>query len=262
VSFWGGRKLFNELSSNSIVAPFDPKLIDCNSYTLRMGEEYYVTPDTDTWLRKNKKELLREPRLINTPLGSFSRRGGSLVIPSGQFAFLLTEEVVSMPRNVMGFISLKSATKFRGLINVSGFHVDPGYQGNLIYSVFNAGPGPIHIQRQEPLFLLWFADLSGRVEAKYYKSMPVPQLEIPIRLISDVAREVPSIQRVSERLETLERRVSLIFAAATIIVALVGLYLAYLQLRPETPLPPPAPPQTEGTAPGATLKGLVPRPKT
>jgi dCTP deaminase len=248
MSFWGGRKLFDELSGNPIVAPFNADLIDCNAYTLRMGEEYYVTPDTGTWLRKNKKGLLREPRLISTPVGSFSRRGGSLVIPSGQFAFLLTEEVISMPQNVMGFISLKSATKFRGLINVSGFHVDPGYKGNLIYSVFNAGPGPIHIQRQEPLFLLWFADLTGRTEAKYYKSMPVPQLEIPIRLISDVAKEVPSIQRVSERLETLERRVSLIFGAATFLAALAALYLAYLQLRPETPSPPAAAVQALGKA--------------
>lgn len=249
MSFWAGRKLLEELSASPIVTPFNADLIDCNAYTLRMGEEYYVTPDTGTWLRKNKKGLLREPRLISTPLGDFSRRGGSLVIPSGQFAFLLTEEIISMPQNVMGFISLKSATKFRGLINVSGFHVDPGYKGNLIYSVFNAGPGPIHIQRHEPLFLLWFAGLTGRTEAKYYKSMPVPQLEIPIRLISDVAKEVPSVQRVSERLEKLERRVSLIYAGATFLAALAGLYLAYLQLRPTATLPVTSPVQVQGKAP-------------
>ena len=49
-------------------------------------------------------------------------------IPPGQFAFLLTEEVVSVPPDALAFISIRAKTKFRGLVNVSGFHVDPGYQ--------------------------------------------------------------------------------------------------------------------------------------
>lgn len=231
MGFWGGRRLFNELSQSPIVTPFAKEQIDCNAYTLRMGPEYYVTPEPGEVLRKNKKGLLRDPRDFSTPWKTYKVRGGSLVIPSGQFAFLLSEEVVHIPNNVMGFISLKSATKFRGLINVSGFHVDPGFHGSLIYSVFNAGPTPLHIQRLESLFLLWLADLDGPVEAGYYKNMQDPQLEIPIRLVSDVAREVSSIQSYSDRLQAVERKVGYMSFLAWIAVTALTLYFAYLQVE-------------------------------
>ena len=51
------------------------------------------------------------------------------MIPPGQFAFLLTAETVTMPDNAIAFISIKARLKFNGLINISGFHVDPGYRG-------------------------------------------------------------------------------------------------------------------------------------
>jgi hypothetical protein len=40
----------------------------------------------------------------------------------------------------MAFISMRTAFKFKGLVNISGFHVDPGYKGKLIFAVFNASP--------------------------------------------------------------------------------------------------------------------------
>jgi dUTPase len=77
--------------------------------------------------------------------------GEAFTIPPGQFAFLLTEEVVSVPADALAFISVRARTKFRGLVNVSGFHVDPGYRGQLTFSVFNAGPAPIHLKRSANL---------------------------------------------------------------------------------------------------------------
>jgi dCTP deaminase len=239
MAFWGGRKLFDELGRGKIITPFDPQQIDCNAYTLRMGAECYVTPDYGSWLRKNKKEILKKPKEFQTPLGKIPFRGGRVVIPSGQFAFLLTEEHIEMPAEIMGFISLKSAVKFKGLINVSGFHVDPGFNGHLIYSVFNAGPSAIHIQRGDLLFLLWLADLSGPAEPEYRKNMPVPQIEIPTALISGVAKEVQSIQRLSERIDFAERRLGTLWNGAIIVSVLVAIFLAYLQVqRPAGNAPP------------------------
>lgn len=260
MSFWGGRKILDQLNAGSIVSPFNASQIDCNAYTLRMGAEAYVTPDYGAILRRNRKQVLKEPSKIPTPLGDIPIKGGRVVIPSGQFAFLLTEERVDLPADVMGFISLKSRVKFRGLINVSGFHVDPGFSGHLIYSVFNAGPNPIHLQRGDPLFLLWFADLSGPAQAKYRKKMPVPQIEIPSDLISDVAKEVQSVQRISDRLDFVERRLGTIWNGAILIGAVLALFFAFLQVRDQLPNPfktaappaqkAPAPPDTKHTAGG------------
>jgi hypothetical protein len=55
---------------------------------------------------------------------AFRKRNQSeaFTIPPGQFAFLLTKEVVSVPADALAFISIRVKTKFRGLVNVSGWH--------------------------------------------------------------------------------------------------------------------------------------------
>ena len=126
-----------------LVEPYDPARVICGSYELSMGKEAWVTHDSDTNTRV-RVNLDRDER-VN--------------IPPGQFALLLVDETVEIPRHAIGLISIKSAVKVRGLINVSGFHVDPGYKGRLVFGVFNAGSKPITIRQGEPTFLLWYVSL-------------------------------------------------------------------------------------------------------
>jgi dCTP deaminase len=230
MAFWSGAKLRDDGPTLPIIDGFDEGQIDCSAYTLRMGAEAYVTPSHGFDLRKNKKKKLKAPEEVKAFERLIRTRGDTVVIPPGQFAFLLTEEVIQIPSNAMGFISLKSGIKFKGLINVSGFHVDPGFKGNLIYSVFNAGPSPIHIARGQDLFLLWLADLVGPHEDRFTKSGSPAQLEIPAKLISEVARETHSLQALSDRVEGLSKRVSTVTTGAVVLVAVLGLLFAFGQL--------------------------------
>lgn len=43
MAFWSGEKLEAELES--LITPFDSNAIDCAAYTLRVGNEVYVSPD-------------------------------------------------------------------------------------------------------------------------------------------------------------------------------------------------------------------------
>src|SRR5690606_8153272 len=97
MAFWGGSRLAEQVPKLGIVKLFDESLIDCNAYTLRMGDEYYITPEAGFSLRKNKKRFLKENAYFCDAQGKFVKRGESFTIPPGQFAFLLTEEVVSIP---------------------------------------------------------------------------------------------------------------------------------------------------------------------
>lgn len=56
MAFWGGSKLAADIPVYGMVEPFDADQIDCNAYTLTMGEEYYVTPEFGTLLRSNRTE--------------------------------------------------------------------------------------------------------------------------------------------------------------------------------------------------------------
>ena len=122
-----------------------------------------------------------------------------MTIPPGQFAFLLTEEVITIPPEVMGFISIKATFKLRGLVNVSGFHVDPGWSGRLIFTVFNAGPSTIHLERNLPMFLLWIADLD---DASAKQKSGKGANGIPPGIIGNITGVVDSIYALEKRVET------------------------------------------------------------
>lgn len=232
MTFWGGARLLKEGKAKAIVQPFDERKIDCSAYTLTLGSEAYVTPSFGDSPRNSVKQCLDCPELVDIGGVLQMRGGGIVVIPPGQFAFLLTEETISIPPETMGFISLKSKPKFGGLINVSGFHVDPGFRGKLIFSVFNAGPRSLQIARGDPLFLLWIADLSGEVQKRFQKTT-VGYAEISSDLVTKVATENHSLQSLSQKVERLTGLVTLVISVATAMAIFLGLVAAWLALKPD-----------------------------
>ena len=188
MSFWSGATLKERIPRLSIIDPFNPAQIDCAAYQLKMGKEVYVTPDYQvSRLSSHTKILLSEDQ--------------DFTIPPGQFAFLLTEERIRIPENVLGFISLRTTYKFKGLINVSGFHVDPGFEGHLIYAVYNAGPTQIHLARGMQLFLIWFAELD-RVDHEFVRNQP-PLVNISPDLITNIPGEILTLQSLSQEIRKL-----------------------------------------------------------
>ena len=51
----------------------------------------------------------------------------------------------------------------QGLVNISGFHVDPSHQGRLVFAVNNVGPSDIRLQLEEPTFTIFFACVKGNI---------------------------------------------------------------------------------------------------
>lgn len=223
MAFWSGEKFKADGRRLQVVYGFNPKKIDCSAYTLTLGPEVFVTPDYSAALRDSRKLLLAEAKELKVGRKKARAKGGEVVIPSGQFAILLTEEFVKIPPSTMGFISLKFSIKGTGLINVSGFHVDPGYEGRLIFSVYNAGPTAISMTRGQDLFLLWLADLDRTSAAPYIKAAP-EQLpaSIPEDMVSKANHRIRSLQQVSERLDELDRELGLIKTVTKFLIAAIG----------------------------------------
>jgi len=161
---------------------FDEGCVDEASYRLTVGEEIYISPasERDASTRQRLKE--RE----------------SAVIPPGQFAFLTTDELVCIPKDTLAFIALRTKVKFRGLVNVSGFHVDPGYKGRLIFAVFNAGPGAVHVRRGDPWFAIYFADLT---EPTSHPRENVGYMDIPSDVITPIRGQFDSFEGLNKRID-------------------------------------------------------------
>jgi dCTP deaminase len=128
--------------------------------------------------------------------------GDAFTIPPGQFAFLLTEEIVAVPADALAFISIRAKTKFRGLVNVSGFHVDPGYRGQLTFAVFNAGPVPIHLKRGQAIFLIWYASLDRETAIKKDGAL---HTGIDPELITGIAGELQSFAGLSKKIRDVDK---------------------------------------------------------
>nr|WP_265822648.1 hypothetical protein [Geovibrio ferrireducens] len=137
----------SRIENENIVTPFEPGNIKYASYELNVGHEIFITSNGDV------KRVLDENEQFS--------------IPAGQFALLISSEVVKIPCDAIGLISIKAGVKFSGLVNVSGFHVDPGFEGQLKFAVYNAGSEPIPITQGKPLFMIWFADLDRQTRCMY-----------------------------------------------------------------------------------------------
>ena len=205
--FWSSETMVSRLAE--LVEPFDiGRIVNC-SYELSMGSEAYITG--------------RDSRTKMT----FSH-GGQLGIPPGQFAQILTEEAVKVPNNALGLISVKSGLKGRGLVNVSGFHVDPGYQGRLLFSVYNAGPNHIVLSRGTPTFLMWYADLDAPT-SDLYTGKRANLTSIPDEEVMRLQGDVFTPQELIKKIRTLESRLRvLLWSVGTVTAALVALVIARL----------------------------------
>ncbi len=155
MSFWNSNTLRVRVPRENIVSPFDSGRIAHAAYEMGVGSEAYVSSTATA------KTQLDE--------------GVKVIIPPGQFALLVTSETVTIPTNVIAFISIRASIKFEGLVNVSGFHVDPGFSGRLKFAVYNASSHTVFLDQGQRVFMIWFADLDGPDDNPYTKKQgPAP----------------------------------------------------------------------------------------
>jgi dCTP deaminase len=202
-----GTELIKKLIQEKNVikpTPKDLSRVKSGAYELSLGNEVFRTDSKD-----KRKEILKNNK-------------EQVTINPGQFALLLTEEVLNIPTNIIAFISIKAKIKLRGLINVSGFHVDPGFKGKLVFSVYNAGTSPISLEKGEPYFLIWFSELKlTESEDENYNGEHKNQDSIPLVYIDALkAGELASPSALSERIDKLDLKKSY---AQWLLITMIGI---------------------------------------
>jgi dCTP deaminase len=176
-------------------------------YNLRLGEEAYIsTRETPQKLEEND----------------------ILIIRPGEFAQLTTYESLTVPNDYVGFISMRFTPKSRGLINVSGFQVDPGFTGHLIFSVYNAGPRDVAFRFKEELFIILFARISTPVHESFYgRTTEIPN--IPVELIASMHGAPISLPDLDMKVKRLSDQMKLFAIVLTgLISALIALAVGLL----------------------------------
>lgn len=185
--FWSTEKIKERSKVGKIVDPFPEAWINHGAVHLSIGNEICMTSNEPS----TKKQVLKENESFN--------------LMPGQFGLLLTHESVSIPTDAIGFISIRAGIKFKGLVNISGFHIDPGFIGKLKFSIFNAGSRPITLTQGERIFMLWLSDLD-RDTQDGRKGQKEGQDFITSEDQSRMQDKVASPAALKEQMEALERK--------------------------------------------------------
>ncbi|WP_264535806.1 dCTP deaminase domain-containing protein [Flavobacterium sp. N1736] len=207
MAFVGNKKLIKILEATDVIVPYKEANIKNAAYELSLGNQVFQTDS--------------KPRTVKT-----LSKDEKIYISPGQFALLLTEETVKVPQDKIAFISIKAGIKFKGLVNVSGFHVDPGFEGKLLFSVYNAGPAVIILSSGEKYFPIWFADISKTDD---YKGKHEHQEKIPNEPVEALSQnELASPNVLSSRIDTLKDHLTKIeWVGLAILTLVIGINVKF-----------------------------------
>lgn len=187
----------------------------CGAYELSLGCEIGIS--------SSKREATQFWHLKQKP-----------VIPAGQFGVLVTQERITVPVDSIAFISVKHTFKKQGLVNVSGFHADPGFSGQLHFSVFNAGIHDVILEVGKPTFQIWFATFDESVEE--YTGKHRDQCGLSPSDVACLRGRMPSLPELDRRVVNLEWSNKIIWAIAVgLIVAFVLNGLDLISKREKSP---------------------------
>lgn len=137
-----GQELVDRLRKDNIVSPLtktDDELRKSWQVDLYLGDEAFTT-SCDSPVYLSRKDYL--------------------ILHPGEYVIVQTEETIAMPLDLMGFISIRFKHKKQGLVNISGFHVDPGWEGPVTFSMFHAGTTDICLDRRDPVFMIFLCRLT------------------------------------------------------------------------------------------------------
>ena len=88
----------------------------------------------------------------------------------GQLALAVTEESVTLPDNIVGWLDGRSSLARLGLmVHVTAHRIDPGWSGCIVLEFYNSGRLPLALRPHMPIGALSFETLSGSAEKPYNK---------------------------------------------------------------------------------------------
>jgi dCTP deaminase len=200
MAFWSREKILAERKNNpALISDFNEERLKYGRYSLRLSREVLVTPDGTTAV---------------PPPGE----GSHAKIPPGQFAILFTLESVKVPHDAIGFISVRTSEKWKGLVNISGFHVDPGFIGHLKFTVYNAGNNCICLDYESECFLLWFCSLDRTTTSTWDVNNKFQKALITAADHEQMLDRRHSPAMLHNRIKRLEDNVNLIISVGAVVV--------------------------------------------
>ncbi len=120
-----------------VESTFDESCLQATSYDIRAGNKGIVGG------QGNVIDLTKE----------------SLVIDPGSYAGIISLEKIALPKKVVAQIGAKRKSSYEGLILLTGSIIDPGYEGHLLFGLYNASTNKVVIAHRRKICTIVFFEL-------------------------------------------------------------------------------------------------------
>jgi len=129
-----------------------------------------------------------------------------LELPPGGYAGLVSWERFKLPLDVFARLGAKRSYSYDGIILLTGSIVDPGYEGHLLFGVYNASQKRYVLRRGAKICTVVFERLPAEVERKVSPQPDLLQGRLPDAFINKMANmEVLPWMQISERVKQIEQ---------------------------------------------------------
>jgi len=198
---------------------FEPKMLQSASYDMRIGSE-----------------LLISGKEQDIDLG----QQGSINLKAGQFALMATQENITLAKNIVGYIGLKSYYVRKGVVVLAGLQIDPGFSGVLILGIYNASSRSVSLEYLNSICTIEFYRLAKPVEKPFSRTELGEQKEgrIP-RMDREYLRtlETQSLSEMSQAVKQLSINVDRLTSYGKIGIGLGVTIIGGIILSAVLPLP-------------------------
>lgn len=131
-----------------------------------------------------------------------------LSVEPGEAVFVLTEERLKLPENMVAQLSPKRKLSHAGILTLGGFTIDPRYEGRLLLGLFNFSSTPFPLIPGKKVIAATFYKLEGS-ELGEFPDPGEPLDDFPDELIQVMQKYHPvAFQAVTELVKRLQDELS------------------------------------------------------
>jgi deoxycytidine triphosphate deaminase len=183
-----GQELRSAIEKGTFVQGGDLNCVEGVKYDFRLGPRIlkarYSTPIDATKLNETEKQ--------------------GLCVEPGEAVFVLTEERLALPGDMIAQLSPKRKLSHAGILTLGGFTIDPSYEGRLLIGLFNFSSTPFPLIPGKKIIAATFYRLEGS-EAGAFPTPDRPLDDFPDELVQVMQKYHPvAIQSVTDLVKRLQ----------------------------------------------------------
>jgi deoxycytidine triphosphate deaminase len=183
-----GQELRVAIEKGSFVQDGDVNCVEGVKYDFRLGPRIlkarYSAPIDANKLNETEKQ--------------------AICVEPGEAVFVLTEERLALPNNMIAQLSPKRKLSHAGILTLGGFTIDPGYEGRLLIGLFNFSSTPFPLIPGKKIIAATFYRLEG-TEAGEFPAPDKPLDDFPDELVQVMQKYHPvAIQSVTDLVKRLQ----------------------------------------------------------